>query len=57
LAKVADYFNLNHYGCVGFAPHQIRPRKMEDHQCEYQLRDLLKGLVKGQIKELIKTHG
>lgn len=32
LVEIADYFNLNHYGSVGFTTHQIRQRKMEDHQ-------------------------
>jgi hypothetical protein len=41
-----DYFNLNHYGFVGFTPHQIRQRKMEDHQFGRKLSDLIKGLIK-----------
>jgi hypothetical protein len=46
LMEIAGYFNLNHYGSVGFTTHQIRQRKMEDHQFERKLSDLIKGLIK-----------
>jgi hypothetical protein len=52
LVEIADYFNLNHYGSVGFTTYQIRQRKMKDHQFECKLSNLIKRL----IKRLIKSH-
>lgn len=48
LVEIVEYFNLNHYGSVGFTTHQIRKRKKADHQFEHKLNDLLKGLIKPQ---------
>ena len=46
LVEIADYFNLNHYGSVGFTTHQIRQRKSVDHQFDRKLSELIKGLIK-----------
>ncbi len=46
LVEIADYFNLNHYGSVGFTTHQIRQRKKVDCQFDSKLSDLIKGLIK-----------
>jgi chromosomal replication initiation ATPase DnaA len=46
LVEIADYFNLNHYGTVGFTTHQIRQRKRADSQFERKLSELIKGLIK-----------
>jgi putative transposase len=46
LVEIADYFNLNHYGSVGFATCQIRQRKKADRQFALKLTELIKGLIK-----------
>ena len=46
LVEIADYFNLNHYGSVGFTTHQIRQRKSADHQFDRKHSELTKGLIK-----------
>ena len=37
MVEIADYFNLNHYGSVGFTTHKIRKRKREDRQFNRKL--------------------
>ena len=46
LLEIIDYFNLNHYGSIGFMTHQISQRKREDHQFKRKLSILIKGLIK-----------
>jgi putative transposase len=46
LVEIADYFNLNHYGSVGFATCQIRQLKKADRQFALKLTELIKGLIK-----------
>jgi putative transposase len=46
LVEIAAYFNLNHYGSVGFTTHQIRQCKNADPQFDHQLSELIKGLIK-----------
>jgi chromosomal replication initiation ATPase DnaA len=50
LVEIAGYFNLNHYGSVGFTTHQIRQRKSAERQFDSKLSELIKGLIKGLIK-------
>ena len=45
LVEIADYFNLSHYGSVGFATNQVRKRKMSDAEFSNKLDLLIKSML------------